>query len=53
MNRPRPFLTALCFVLFVAVFAATNLEPAAAFFATLAPPYSGDATFGHSRRTGS
>ena len=27
MNKPRPFLTALCFVLFVAVFVSSNVRP--------------------------
>lgn len=27
MNKPRPFLTVLCFVLFAAVFVSSNVRP--------------------------
>ena len=31
MNQPRPFLTALCFALFAAVFVSSNVRPAALY----------------------
>lgn len=31
MNKPRPFLTAACFLLFVLAFASANVKPASVY----------------------
>ena len=53
MNQPRPFLTALCFALFAAVFVASNARSHVTqltVFCYTGAYHAGDHTIGHSPR---